>query len=107
MTTETLSATAAILLSLAFSYLPGLSTAYQALAPVHKRLVMLGMLILTAAGAFAISCAGFAVQVGLAVTCDWPGASGLLRALIAALVANQSAYAITPKRTAARCAADG
>ncbi len=50
MTTETLSATAAILLSLAFSYLPGLSTAYQGLSSIHKRLVMLALLVLTAVG---------------------------------------------------------
>ncbi len=98
MTTETLSATAAILLSLAFSYLPGLSTAYQGLSSIHKRLVMLALLVLTAVGAFAIACAGFAAQLGLGVTCDWPGATGLLRSLIAALVANQSAYAISPRQ---------
>jgi hypothetical protein len=98
MTADTLSATAAILLSLAFSYIPPLENAYQQLNPTYKRLVMLAALVLTAAASFSLACAGLAAQLGLPLTCDTPGALGLLRALIAALVANQAAFAISPKK---------
>lgn len=97
MNADTLSATAAMLLSLAFSYLPRLSEAYQTLSPTAKRLVMLGMLILTASASFALSCAGFAPQLGLELSCDTPGAFGLLRSLIAAVVANQATFSLSPK----------
>jgi Kef-type K+ transport system membrane component KefB len=98
MTPDTLSASAAILLSLAFSYIPPIENLYQRLTPAYKRLVMLVALLLTAAGSFALACAGFAPQLGLPLTCDTPGAFGLLRALIAALVANQAAYALSPRK---------
>lgn len=98
MTADTLSASAAILLSLAFSYIPPIETLYQRLTPTFKRLVMLAALVLTAAGSFALACSGFADQLSLGLTCDTPGALGLLRALIAALVANQAAYALSPRK---------
>ena len=55
---EVLSAAAGVLLSLAFSYLPGLNGWFASLEGTHKRLVMLAALVLVAAGAFALSCAG-------------------------------------------------
>ena len=100
MTADTLSASAAILLSLAFSYIPPIDELYQRLTATQKRLVMLAALLLTAAGSFALACAGLADQLGLPLTCDTPGALGLLRALIAALVANQAAYALSPRKEA-------
>ena len=98
MTADTLSASAAILLSLAFSYIPPLNQFYQQLDATAKRLVMLIALLVTAVGAFSLTCAGFASVLGLPLTCDTPGALGLLRALIAALVANQAAYALSPRK---------
>lgn len=98
MTADTLSASAAILLSLAFSYIPPIEKLYQRLNPTQKRLVMLLALLLTAAGSFALACAGLGTLLGLPLTCDTPGALGLLHALIAALVANQAAYALSPRK---------
>lgn len=98
MTADTLSASAAILLSLAFSYIPPLNQYYQQLDATAKRLVMLIALLVTAAGAFTLTCAGFASVLGLPLSCDTPGALGLLRALIAALVANQATYALSPRK---------
>lgn len=100
MTAETLSASAAILLSLAFSYIPPIETLFERLTPNYKRLVMLLALLLTAAGSLALACAGLSAQLGLELTCDTPGALGLVRALIAALVANQAAYALSPRKVA-------
>jgi hypothetical protein len=102
MTPETLSATAAALLSLAFSYIPGLSAAYANYTKTRKRLVMLGLLALTALGAFALAClengqAPVTQWLGLSLTCTESGAVALLRAFGAAVIANQSVYLISPK----------
>jgi len=87
---------AGVLLSLGFSYVPGLHERFALLAPTHKRLMMLVLLALVSAGIFALSCldglAGLP-QVG----CDQSGAWGLLRALVLAAIANQSAYALSPR----------
>lgn len=95
MSTDTLAATAAVLLSLLFSYVPGFQSWFEPLNATYKRLIMLFLLVLVAGGAFALACA----RLGeVAVTCDQPGAWGLLRALIAAMVANQATYALSPKK---------
>lgn len=115
MTTETLTLLAGSLLSLGFSYIPGLSGWYNRLGEggeagsdggadrqrsdggTSKRLVMLALLVLVAAGAFGLACSGWGTTLGLALTCDQPGAAGLVRALALALIANQSTYAISPR----------
>jgi hypothetical protein len=104
---ETLAMAAGALLSLAFSYIPGLGERYAALTPVAKRLVMLGLLVLVACGAFGLTCLEWGVYFGLggagsSLACDAPGAAGLLRVLILAVLANQAAYLISPNVRSAR-----
>ena len=95
MTSEQLAVAAGIVLSLLFSYVPGLNDWYQALDATKKRLIMLGALLVVAGAAFGLSCwPAFPEPV---VTCDQAGAYGLLKALFASLVANQTTYLITPK----------
>lgn len=94
MTSDLLSAIAGIILSLAFSYLPGVSDWFSGLDGVHKRLIMAGLLLVVAVGAFALGCAG----VLDSVECSREGALGLISAYISALIANQSAYQITRHR---------
>lgn len=102
MDTEMLSAVAGAALSLAFSYIPGLRGWYERLGEAQhgeewKRLVMLAALLVTAAGVMLLSCSGWAGSgVAGLPACDRPGLVELLRALIAALVANQSVYLLTP-----------
>jgi len=98
MTVEYLSATAAVLLSLAFSYVPGLNKLFEALEPVYKRIVMLLLLVLVAAGTLIIACAGYADAFQLGVSCDQLGITELFKVFLAAVIANQSAYMITPKK---------
>ncbi len=102
MDTEMLSAVAGAALSLAFSYIPGLHGWYERLGEgphgkEWKRLVMLAVLLVAAAGVMMLSCSGWAGP-GIAglPACDRPGLVELLRALLAALVANQSVYQLTP-----------
>jgi len=93
MTPELLVAIAGIILSLGFSYIPGLDVKFAALDGVYKRLIMLGLILLTAAGTFGLSCAGLID----AATCDQAGAWGLVQLFIFAAIANQSAYMLSPE----------
>ena len=93
MTPELLASVSGVVLSLAFSYVPGLNKKFDALQSDYKRLVMLGVLLLTAAGALGLSCIGRFD----AVSCDVDGVWQMVEVFIYAAVANQSAYALTPK----------
>jgi hypothetical protein len=95
MTSESIAAIAGIVLSLAFSYIPGLKTWYDSQTPQARSLVMLGALAVVSAGVFGLACAGFAADLGLPVTCDQTGAIGLVKAFVIALVANQTTYTAT------------
>lgn len=98
MTSDQLAAAAGIILSLAFSYIPQLRDHYNPLASTTKRLIMLGLLVLVAVGAFSLSCVPSIQVPGLeSIACTEQGALGLLYALVAAVVANQSIYAISPR----------
>lgn len=95
MTSEKLAIAAGIILSLLFSYVPGLNDWYQKLEGTYKRLIMLSALVMVTAGAFGLSC--WNIFPKPIVTCDLAGAWGLVDALFKALVANQTTYLITPK----------
>lgn len=97
MTVEQLGAFSGVILSLLFSYVPGLSDKFNALEATKKSLVMAGLLLLVAAGALALSCANIVVTV----ECTQAGLLALINVYIAALVANQAAYLISPKKAAA------
>jgi len=93
MTAEELSGIAGVVLSLGFSYIPGLSGWYEGLGADLKRVLMGAMLLVVAVAIFGLSCGGV-VNV---VECSQPGALGLIKILIAALVANQGTFLISPK----------
>lgn len=95
MTPENLTAIAGIVLSLAFSYIPGLKGWYEQFNTEQKRVVMLALLALVTGGLIAIACVGYGPDLGIAVTCDRVGIVLLVKAFIAALIANQAAYLIT------------
>jgi hypothetical protein len=97
MTTELLSALAGIVLSLLFSYVPGLSTWFAGQSEEKKKLLMLGLLVLTAAGVFGLGCTPYAADLGIPLTCDEAGVVALVKLVIAAAVANQTAYKLTPQ----------
>jgi hypothetical protein len=95
MTPENLTAIAGILLSLVFSYVPGLKDWYAQLTTEIKRVVMLVLLVVVTGGVLAIACAGYAPDLSIAVACDRAGIVLLIKAFVAALIANQAAYLIT------------
>ena len=98
LTPELLASIAGILLSLVFSYIPGLNVKFAALENIHKRLVMLALTFVAAGGIFALSCAGLNDYV----TCKQTGAWGLLQLFIRAAIANQSAYLLSTDAPAVR-----
>ena len=92
MSSELLAGTAGVVLSLLFEYLPGLNDWYNALADGWQKLVMLGALILSAAGIFGLACIGRSELV----TCDVNGVWLLVEYFVLALVANQATHRISP-----------
>lgn len=97
MTPEILSSLAGILLSLLASYLPGFSPWFDNLLPNYKRLFMLLLIFAAAVASLGVSCAGWGDLVDPMVACTQAGAVGLIKAFLAALIANQAAYLISPK----------
>lgn len=95
LSAEGLSALAGILLSLGCSYLPGVRQRFAELDATGKRLVMLGLLAISALGVFGLGCTPYRPFPEL--TCDQAGAWGLLRVFLAALVANQAAFNVSPR----------
>jgi hypothetical protein len=97
MTAEQLSMIAGVVLSLAFSYVPGLKTWYAALEGTQKRLVMLCVLLASALGIFGLSCA----KLWVMVACSQQGALQLVEIFFTALISNQATFLITPVKQAA------
>lgn len=95
MTAEILASLVGSVLSLVFSYTPGLKAKFDALSTDYKRLVMGGAIIAVSLVVFGVSCAGYGAQFGFAVACDADGAIGLTKIVVAALVANQATFQIT------------
>jgi hypothetical protein len=94
LTAATISAVAGIVLSLAFSYVPGLSHWFDAQTGTTKRLVVLASLVVVTAGALAIGCTGILPS---STVCTTATITDAIAAFIAALVASQSAYTFQPQ----------
>lgn len=97
MSAEFLVMCVAVILSLFFSYFPGAEGWFKSLEATTKRLIMLGLLVVVTVGAFGLACTGYGSDFGLVLECSKTGAIGLLQVLFAAVVANQSAFLISPK----------
>lgn len=91
---ESLAMLAGAVLSLLFSYVPGLSDWYGKLNPTYKRLIMAGLLLVVTGAVFGLSCAG----ILSGVVCDKSGLIDLVWTFILTIVANQSVYAISPRK---------
>ena len=99
MTAAAISLIAGTVLSLLFSYIPKADGTFKNLSGTGKRLVMLGGLVLVTVSVYGLSCIGWGDAWGITVTCDQPGAMGLIGSFVLAMIANQSAYAISPQKT--------
>mgnify|MGYP001558151337 CR=1 FL=1 len=94
MTADLLASVVSVVLSLAFAYIPGVKTWFDARDGTQKAGIMAILLIAVAVGSFATSCAQV---LALSIACDKSGAVGLAQILVAALVANQSSYLLLVK----------
>lgn len=84
---------AGMLLSVIFSYFPGLNTWYAGQEKWVKQLIMLGLLIVVGLLVFTAACA----KIWHWVTCDQTGLMNLLFAIAAAMTGNQVTYKLTPQ----------
>lgn len=97
MNADELSMIAGTILSLVFSYIPGLNQKFGELATEYKRLIMLILVVIVAGVVYGLACAGVAGDFGLSIVCDRAGLVGLARAIIYAAVANQATYGLTKR----------
>ena len=95
VTVDFLAGIAGAILSLAFTYIPGLNDKYGALSKQAKQAVMGVLLIVISLVLFGLACSGFAADFHLGVSCDRVGAVSMFNILLYALMANQSVYVLT------------
>jgi hypothetical protein len=100
ITPEVLVGFAAGLLAVLFEYVPGLSGWYDKQRDEHKRLLMLGLLVLVCAVVFAVGCAGYLDTV----SCDQAGVLQLLWMLGIAIGVNQGVHRIGKRPETAEAA---
>lgn len=93
LTPQQISVFAGVLISLLFSYIPGLSDKYNALDGTMKRVVMLVALAVVCIGFFVGGCAG----LNTSFACTSLGAFDVLELFISALIANQATFLATPR----------
>ncbi len=96
MSAENLSMAAGALISFVFRF-PGVNGWFDKRSAAGKQWVMLGVLLVTAAGIVLLACTGWATDFGLTVACDRPGLVMMINALIGAVMANQGVYQLTRK----------
>ena len=94
LTPEMLALIAGGVLSLAFSYIPGLNTWYAKFDDTTKRGYMAILLLIVAAGLFGLQCANI-LFIGIA--CTQAGAQSIVWIYILAIVGNQSTFSISPR----------
>ena len=98
MSAENLSLIAGTVLSLGFSYIPGASDWFTRFDAEIKRLIMLGLISLSAGIIYGLSCLGWGESFGIQLSCDQSGLFGLVRQVVLAIIANQGVYAISPRQ---------
>lgn len=89
---------AGALLFAGFAYIPGLNEGFASLAPIHKRLIMLALLVVSGGVVVGFSCLpGLTIlPEAWRVTCDQAGLGGVVTAFLDAAIANQVLYQLLP-----------
>lgn len=98
ITASQLSEGAAIVISLCFSYAPGLKTWYDLQDKVRKSLVMLAALVVVSGGLYGLACAQLTILLGpITLTCTSASLQGLIGTLFQAAVYNQATFLFSPR----------
>ena len=98
MTSETLVIISAAVLSLLFSYIPGLNVKFAEQSEQAKKLIMAGMLLIVTASVIGLACAGVLQDLfGVSISCTRESVITLIRYFIFAIVANQGTYKLSPQ----------
>lgn len=92
MTADQLSYAAGVILSLIFAYTPGLAPKYDALDAAYKRLIMLALLLIVAAGILFAGCFNVSLFGVAPVECSQASAVKLFELFISAAIANQATF---------------
>jgi len=92
---DLLLATAGIVISLLFSYFPGLKTWYE--AQDKKALIMLGVILVVSLAYFGLACTPLAAKIGISVACSTDGALIVALAFVKIVIGNQATYLLTKK----------
>jgi len=101
LTPDILASIAGAIISLGFSYIPGLSVKFAALLPEVKRLIMAGIMVAVSIAIFALGCNGVLVS---GIACEQAGLVQLVTIVLSAIIANQATYSITPQTNAVKSA---
>jgi len=83
-----------VILSAFFAYFPGVRDWFAELRGDYKRLIMLVGLAIVACAVYGFNCAGWIIVEGL--SCDPSGMVVIVKAFVAALIANQTTYLVSP-----------
>ena len=102
LTPEWLTLAAGAVLSLAFSFVPGLNVWYAAKSETFKKWFMVGMLCAVSGVLITSMCLSVIVIEGL--TCSEIGIGTFLETLLLAILANQGVYGLTPLPQSVRIA---
>lgn len=94
VTSEMLVGIAGVVLSLLFSYIPGLRVWYAGLISETKQLIMLGLILAISAAVYVLGCNGILVTN---IACDKGGIVSFVLIVITAIISNQAVYSISPK----------
>lgn len=93
-TAELIGAVAGVVISLVFNYFPVLRVKFAALTQETKSLVMIGLMILVVT---AVTILDYFDVINAGLTFDKAGITRIVFTLLAALVANQSTYLVSPQ----------
>jgi hypothetical protein len=96
MTATQLTTISAIVLSLVFSYFPGINAAWDTQNGIQKRLWMLLCLVIVTGASFGLACVPMFANL-VNIQCTQTGAVALFTAFVQAMIANQATFLISPQ----------
>ena len=86
---------ASLFLAVLFEYVPGFTTFYQPLSPQHKRLIMAGLVILTAIGSMLLTCySPYAMGISCTEQSGWELGFAVIIAMCAGIGVNQGTHSL-------------